>query len=116
MQVALLRRTLPAAARVGTVDKFQGQEVAVVLFSMATSSGEELPRNIEFLFSKKSAQRGPVPRAVLGVVSREPRAAGSRLQDAWTDRLVNTLCWIAGDYATGNLNTGTSGRSPGNVR
>src|SRR6202035_4749520 len=33
---------------VGTVDKFQGQEAAVVFYSMATSSGEDVPRNVEF--------------------------------------------------------------------
>jgi superfamily I DNA and/or RNA helicase len=47
-QVNLLTRMLPAGARIGTVDKFQGQEAPVCLISMATSS---LPRNIEFLFS-----------------------------------------------------------------
>lgn len=52
MQVNLLKRTLPAGARVGTVDKFQGQEAEVVIVSMTTSSQEYLPRNIDFLFSK----------------------------------------------------------------
>src|SRR3546814_10649277 len=52
MQVELLKRTLPAGARVGTVDKFQGQEAPVVLVSMATSSGDDLPRNIDFLYSR----------------------------------------------------------------
>lgn len=51
LQVQLLKRRLPADARVGTVDKFQGQEAAAVLISMATSSQEYLPRDIEFLFS-----------------------------------------------------------------
>src|SRR5262249_31838061 len=50
-QVNLLKRLLPSEARVGTVDKLQGQEAPVCLLSMATSSGEELPRDIEFLFS-----------------------------------------------------------------
>jgi len=50
-QVNLLTRMLPAGARVGTVDKFQGQEAPVCLISMATSSADELPRTIEFLFS-----------------------------------------------------------------
>src|SRR5262249_28201880 len=40
MQVNLLRDVLPKGARVGTVDKFQGQEAAAVLISMATSSAE----------------------------------------------------------------------------
>ena len=52
MQVNLLKRMLPEGARVGTVDKFQGQEAQVVIVSMATSSEEYLPRFIEFLFSK----------------------------------------------------------------
>ena len=43
---------LPEGIRVGTVDKFQGQAAAVTFFSMATSSGAELPRNLEFLFSR----------------------------------------------------------------
>ncbi|MCB9609905.1 MAG: TM0106 family RecB-like putative nuclease [Polyangiaceae bacterium] len=38
-------------ARVGTVDKFQGQEAPVVIYSMATSSPEDAPRGMEFLFS-----------------------------------------------------------------
>ena len=37
--------------RVGTFDKFQGQEAPVVLVSMATSTAEDLPRGIEFLLS-----------------------------------------------------------------
>ena len=40
VQVNALRRALPAGARVGTVDKFQGQEAAVVLVSMATSAAD----------------------------------------------------------------------------
>jgi len=36
---------------VGTVDKFQGQEGAVVIYSLTTSSPEEAPRGMEFLYS-----------------------------------------------------------------
>jgi uncharacterized protein len=39
------------AIKVGTVDKFQGQEAPVVFVSMVTSSSEDLPRGIEFLLS-----------------------------------------------------------------
>jgi superfamily I DNA and/or RNA helicase len=38
-------------ARVGTVDKFQGQQAPVVIYSMATSSPEDAPRGMEFLYS-----------------------------------------------------------------
>ena len=49
--VATLRARLPDGARVGTVDKFQGQEAPIVLFSMATSTADEAPRGMEFLYS-----------------------------------------------------------------
>ena len=51
VQVNVLRDRLPTQAQVGTVDQFQGQEAAIVLISMVTSSFEELSRNIEFLYS-----------------------------------------------------------------
>lgn len=50
-QVALLARRLPQDARVGTVDKFQGQEAPVVFYSMTTSTPEDAPRGMEFLYS-----------------------------------------------------------------
>ena len=49
--VAALRSTLPAGARMGTVDKFQGQEAPIVIYSMATSTADEAPRGMEFLYS-----------------------------------------------------------------
>jgi len=48
-QVAALQEAMPDM-RVGTVDKFQGQEAAVVIYSMASSSTEESPRGMSFLF------------------------------------------------------------------
>ena len=49
--LAVLRATLPTGARVGTVDKFQGQEAPIVIYSMATSTADEAPRGMEFLYS-----------------------------------------------------------------
>ena len=49
-QVYKLIQRLPGA-RIGTVDKFQGQEAPVVIYSMATSSPEDAPRGMEFLYS-----------------------------------------------------------------
>ena len=50
-QVNALRDALPDAIRVGTVDKFQGQEAPICLVSMTASSAEETSRGMEFLFS-----------------------------------------------------------------
>ena len=49
-QVAELTAALPGL-RMGTVDKFQGQEAPVSIYSMATSSADEAPRGLEFLYS-----------------------------------------------------------------
>jgi len=55
-QVAALRSGLGAAGfgdvPVGTVDRFQGREAAVVIVSMTTSSGDDLPRGVEFLLNR----------------------------------------------------------------
>ncbi len=50
-QVSLLTGRLPREVQIGTVDKFQGQEAPIVLFSMATSRPEDAPRGMEFLYS-----------------------------------------------------------------
>ena len=51
-QVSALKRTLADAhlARVGTVDKFQGQEAPVVIYSCTSSSPEDAPRGMAFLY------------------------------------------------------------------
>jgi len=56
-QVRAIRKLLDADRRtagvpVGTVDKFQGGQAAVVFFSMATSTGADMIRGAEFLFSR----------------------------------------------------------------
>jgi len=50
-QVSALAEHLPEGTRIGTVDKFQGQEAPVVFYSMATSTPEDAPRGMEFLYS-----------------------------------------------------------------
>ncbi len=49
-QVAAITRLLPGV-RVGTVDKFQGQEAPVVVYSMTSSSAQDAPRGMDFLYN-----------------------------------------------------------------
>jgi uncharacterized protein len=49
-QVNALKRAM-SLMQTGTVDKFQGQEAPVIIFSMATSTPEDAPRGMEFLYS-----------------------------------------------------------------
>ncbi|KQV64088.1 TM0106 family RecB-like putative nuclease [Caulobacter sp. Root343] len=93
MQVNLLQSVLPAGARVGTVDKFQGQEAAAVLISMATSSGEDLPRQIEFLYSRSRLNVAISRARCLAVVFASPRLLEIDCSTVEQMKLVNTLCW-----------------------
>ncbi|MEO8336067.1 MAG: TM0106 family RecB-like putative nuclease, partial [bacterium] len=52
MQVRALKRRLGTTARIGTVDKFQGQEAPVVIVSMCASTLDDAPRGPAFLLSK----------------------------------------------------------------
>ena len=52
MQVNLLKEALPETVRVGTIDKFQGQEAPVVIVSMTVSDIDDSPRGLDFVFDK----------------------------------------------------------------
>jgi len=95
LQVLLLKSVLPAGARVGTVDRFQGQEAEVVLVSMATSSAEDLPRGIGFLYSKNRLNVAVSRARTLAVIVANPRLLGIPCRTVEQVRLVNTLCWAA---------------------
>jgi uncharacterized protein len=93
MQVELLKSILPDGARIGTVDKFQGQEAAVVLVSMATSSGDDLPRNIEFLYSRNRLNVAISRARCLAVIFANPRLLEIPCSTIAQMELVNGLCW-----------------------
>lgn len=94
MQVNRLKRHLPAGARVGTVDKFQGQEAEVVLVSMATSDADTMPRNIEFLFSKNRLNVAISRAKSLAVMVASPELMAISCKTPEQLNLVNTLCWV----------------------
>jgi uncharacterized protein len=91
-QVALLAETLPDGARVGTVDKFQGQEAAVVFFSMTTSSGEDVPRNLDFLFSRNRLNVAVSRAHCLAYVAASPRLLEIECRTIEQMRMANALC------------------------
>lgn len=93
-QVNLLKHKLPTGARVGTVDKFQGQEAQVVIMSMTTSSGEELPRHIEFLFSKNRINVALSRAKCFSIFIFNPKLLSIRCASPEQMALVNVLCWL----------------------
>jgi predicted RecB family nuclease len=102
VQVNYLQSILPANAIVGTVDKFQGQEAPIVLVSMATSSAQEMPRNIEFLYSKNRLNVALSRAQCLAVVVANSALLEIPCEKVEQMKLVNTLCWLS-DY-TANVN------------
>ena len=80
-QVELLRSKLPAGVEVGTVDKFQGQEAKVVFYSMASSSGEDVPRGLDFLLSRNRLNVAISRAQCLAYLGLLAAAAGGRLPD-----------------------------------
>ncbi len=79
----------------GTVDKFQGQEAAIVIYSMASSSAEDAPRGIEFLYSlhrfNVAISRA---RAVVAVVC-SPHLLAPLVRSPQQLTMVNALCAYA---------------------
>ncbi|HXV56222.1 MAG TPA: TM0106 family RecB-like putative nuclease, partial [Gaiellaceae bacterium] len=91
-QVRCLREALPEAVRVGTVDKFQGQEATVVFFAMASSSGEDVPRGLDFLFSRNRLNVAVSRARCLAYVVASPRLLETSCKTVEQMRLVNALC------------------------
>lgn len=93
-QVNALRATLPPAVRIGTVDRFQGQEAPVCLVSMTTSSGEELPRDIEFLFSLNRINVAVSRAQASAIVFASPLLLETPCRTVKEMTLVNALCLL----------------------
>jgi superfamily I DNA and/or RNA helicase len=89
--VRCLLERLPAGIRVGTVDKFQGQEAAVVFFSMASSTGENIPRNLGFLFSRNRFNVAMSRARCLALLVASPRLLEIECRTVEQMRLANAL-------------------------
>ncbi len=91
-QVAALRHRLPDAIAVGTVDKFQGKEAPIVIFSMTTSSGAEAPRGLEFLYSKNRLNVATSRAQALVILVASPELTRVQCRTPRQMELVNALC------------------------
>ncbi|MDP9467578.1 MAG: TM0106 family RecB-like putative nuclease [Chloroflexota bacterium] len=90
-QVGAIQRLLPMA-RVGTVDKFQGQEAAISIYSMAASSGEEAPRGMDFLFSRNRLNVATSRARCITIVVASPDLPRVSARSVKQMRLANALC------------------------
>lgn len=97
LQVQKLKSMLPNGSRIGTVDKFQGQEAPVVIFSMVTSSSEDLPRDIGFLYSKNRLNVAISRAQALAIFIANPKLKSIKCNSPEDMALVNTLCLVSNE-------------------
>ncbi len=91
-QVATLRSALPDGARAGTVDKFQGQEAPVVIYSMATSTPDEARRGMEFLYSLNRLNVATSRARCVAAIVASPALLAPDCRTPEQMRLANPFC------------------------
>lgn len=92
-QVAALKARLPEdRVLVGTVDRFQGKEAPMVIYSMTTSSGDQAPRGLEFLYSLNRFNVATSRAQALVILVASPALVGARCRTPRQLKLVNALC------------------------
>ncbi len=91
-QVGLLARRLTKGARVGTVDKFQGQQAPVVFYSMTTSTPEDAPRGMEFLYSSNRLNVATSRAQCVTVLVASPALFDVQCKTPRQMELANTFC------------------------
>lgn len=90
-QVSAIRTSLPQA-RVGTVDKFQGQEAPIVIYSMTTSSAEDAPRGMGFLYSGSRLNVATSRARCLTVIVTSPKVFVPDCRTSQQMKLANAFC------------------------
>jgi uncharacterized protein len=91
-QVGAIQRRLPPEARVGTVDKFQGQEAPVSIYSLTTSTPELAPRGMDFLYSRNRLNVATSRARCVAVIAVSPDLLRVRARTPAQMRLANALC------------------------
>ena len=91
IQDALAARGL-TGFRVGTVDKFQGREAPVVIYSMATSSADEAPRGLEFLYDGHRLNVATSRARAMAIIVASPDLIRVSCRTPHQMTLVNALC------------------------
>jgi superfamily I DNA and/or RNA helicase len=90
--VAVLRQELPAGSRVGTVDTLQGQQAAVVIYTMGSTSAALAPRGVGFLYDLHRLNVAVSRAKALAVIVASPLLLEAEVHTPEDLRAVNALC------------------------
>ncbi len=113
LQVRKLQLRLPQDVRVGTVDKFQGQEAPIVIVSLCSSEGHASSRGLDFLLNPNRLNVALSRAQSLAIVVGHPGLARTRATSVDQMRLVNRLCRLAASSAGGSAGEIGRGGSAG---
>jgi uncharacterized protein len=94
-QVRALQAALPDDARVGSVDKFQGQQAPVCILSLCSSYGEYGSRGLAFILDRNRINVAVSRAQCLAVVVADPRIATTAAGSIEEMTLVNLFCKLA---------------------
>jgi uncharacterized protein len=92
LQVRLLKRALGPRARVGTIDKFQGQEAVAVIISMCASAPDASPRGLDFLLDKNRLNVAISRAQCLAIIVGHPSLGRGRCTTLRQMNLSNLFC------------------------
>ncbi|RUR08082.1 TM0106 family RecB-like putative nuclease [Legionella sp. km772] len=91
-QVNKLKTALGAQARVGSVDKFQGQEAPIVFLTMCASSAHESPRGLNFLFDKNRLNVAISRAQCMAIIVYSPALLQSGPRNVEQLSMMNMFC------------------------
>ena len=90
-QVFEIQKHIPGV-RVGTVDKFQGQEAPIAIYSMATSSFADAPRGMEFLYSLNRLNVATSRAKSISIIVSSPQIFEAECRNPQQMQLANAFC------------------------
>ena len=95
-QVNKLKQALGEQAKVGSVDKFQGQEAPIVFLSMCASNANESARGMDFLFDKNRINVAVSRALCLAIVVYSPTLLDTAVNSPKQMEMVNLFCQLTG--------------------
>lgn len=98
-QVRALQAVLPAEARIGSVDKFQGQQAPVCILSLCSSFGEYGSRGLAFILDRNRINVAISRAQCLAVIVADPRIATATAGSLDEMELVNLFCKLVDSSA-----------------
>jgi DNA polymerase III delta prime subunit len=96
LQVRRMEKSLPAGAKIGSVDRFQGQEAPVVIVSLCSSAGEFGNRGLSFILDRNRLNVALSRAQALAIVVGDPNIANTEAGSIKEMGLLNVFCRIAG--------------------